>query len=158
MHPHFSDNQEVDRRLKEKFEQWAKSVRRQTSGPQNILLAEDDPGFRKLLAKLLRDDGYNVFEAADGIQMIEKLKFSPEGEQFWDLVISDIRMPGATGLEVLADLHDTAWKVPVILMTAFGDSETHLQAQRLGARAAFDKPFDFAEFLVTVERVLTLET
>lgn len=153
----FSDASDSDLRLREKFDQWAKSVRRKSAGPQNILLVEDDPGFRKLLAKLLRDDGYHVFEAADGIQMIEKLKFSPESEDFWDLIISDIRMPGATGMEVLADLHATNWKVPVILMTAFGDTETHVQAQRLGARAAFDKPFDFAEFLATVERILNLE-
>jgi CheY-like chemotaxis protein len=58
------------------------------------------------------------------------------------VIVSDIRLPGYSGFDLLEALHDAQCDTPVILMTAFGDQETHDKARRLGAVAIFDKPFD----------------
>ena len=109
-----------------------------------ILVAEDDFEMRRFLISRLRKDGYDVTEAADGAQLLTRLNPGlSRSEQFdLDLIISDIRMPGVSGLEVLAGLRTYAGAPPVILITAFGNPETHAEAERLGAVAVFDKPFD----------------
>lgn len=123
-------------------------------GPQQVvvLLAEDDPDMRQLLGDTLRDDGYLVREAADGVELVDFLARKTTGGQgeLPDLVVSDIRMPGHTGMEVLTSLRQEFWALPVILITAFGDPETHNEARRLGAAAVLDKPFSIRDFRHTV--------
>ncbi len=89
----------------------------------------------------LSADGYDVREASDGgrllIAMTAHLR---EPDEAIDLVISDIRMPVCTGMEILEGLRLAHRRIPVILMTAFGDDETRATAQRLGA-ILLDKPF-----------------
>ncbi|MDP1826450.1 MAG: response regulator [Archangium sp.] len=109
-----------------------------------VLIAEDDSELLRLLAATLASDGYEVEEVTNGYDLLGRVsRISPPG-QMLDLVISDIRMPYMTGLEVLSMLRrlgGQGWRTPVILITAFGDPETHAEAQRLGAEI-FDKPFD----------------
>jgi DNA-binding NtrC family response regulator len=71
-----------------------------------------------------------------------------------DLVISDERMPGMAGLEVLDALRRAGWPTPFILITGFGDQATHASARRLGASAVFDKPFDLDDLRKTVLQLL----
>ena len=108
-----------------------------------ILLAEDDSEMRRLLCRSLQADGYDVLEAANGFRLLEYLGFSVASRAAFDvdLIISDIRMPGFTGLEVLTELRRSNWSTPVILITAFGDERTRLEAERLRANL-LDKPFD----------------
>ena len=124
--------------------------------PPRILLAEDDSEMRALLARALRRAGYEVRECANGIELLEHLEvFCTEGEiEKIDLVISDIRMPGLTGLEVLEGLREEKGFPPMILITAFGDEETHAEAERYGAVAMFDKPFDIDELIEKVREVV----
>lgn len=110
-----------------------------------VLLAEDDDEMRALLVAGLRSDGFDVLEARDGAELLERLGdlFSEAGgDEGVDLVISDIKMPFFDGLSVLAGLRRNSVKTPVILITAFGDQDTHDKARSLGASAVFDKPFD----------------
>jgi two-component system response regulator (stage 0 sporulation protein F) len=124
----------------------------------SILLAEDDEEMRKLLALMLRKEGYRVFECMDGLSLLDMLSpyFLPgqEHENF-DLIISDIRMPGVTGLEILTGANELDDFPPIILITAFGDKEVHMQAERLGAAALFDKPFDLDEMMKRVAEILS---
>jgi CheY-like chemotaxis protein len=118
-----------------------------------ILLAEDDDELRRMLVSTLRKDGYEVLEARSGSELLrlinEQLPDAHEQAGI-DLVISDIRMPGMTGLNVLAGLRQRDWATPVMLITAFGDGEVHREARRLGAAAVFDKPFDLDDFRTAV--------
>jgi CheY-like chemotaxis protein len=121
-----------------------------------ILIAEDDFEMRRLLSSSLHKDGYEVVEAANGAEMLAELSAgltyaAPFG---FDLIISDIRMPGATGLEALAGLRTCLAPPPVILITAFGDEATHAEAERLGAIALFDKPFEIDQIRAFVRRTL----
>jgi len=122
-----------------------------------ILLAEDDEGMRSILASTLRGDGYEVVEVGDGSRLLHRLLYSKllfGSRNGFDLIISDVRMPKVSGLGVLASLRGDDDAPPVILITAFGDRETHAEAERLGAVALFDKPFDIQDFRVAVRGAL----
>jgi DNA-binding response OmpR family regulator len=116
----------------------------------HVLIAEDDTEMRRLLADALRRSGCEVAEAKDGSQLFAVCS-AGDGPAF-DVIVSDQRMPGRTGLDVLADLRRRGWRGAFVLITAFGDAETHAWASRLGA-AVFDKPFDLDELR---RRVLAL--
>ena len=123
----------------------------------SILLAEDDEEMRGLLALMLRKKGYRVFECNDGVSLLDMLSpyFLPDEEhENFDLIISDIRMPGVTGMEILTGANELDDFPPIILITAFGDKEIHMQADRLGAVALFDKPFDIDEMMKKVAEIL----
>jgi CheY-like chemotaxis protein len=110
-----------------------------------VLLAEDDSDLRELIAHVLRADGLEVVEVESGTQLLALLGTAPasaERDGPAELVVSDLRMPGLTGLGVLQRLKETGRHVPFILITAFGDAETHAAARRLGATAVLDKPFE----------------
>jgi FixJ family two-component response regulator len=121
-----------------------------------ILLAEDDDEMRSLLAGLLEKKGYQVQECINGMQLLEHFGDFADDRQIEkiDLIISDIRMPGFTGMEILDFLHDNGGFPPVFLITAFGDYRIHAEAERLGVAAFLDKPFDLDEFMDTVTRLL----
>jgi CheY-like chemotaxis protein len=108
-----------------------------------LLLAEDDVEMRALLVRHLRQAGFEVTPVASGDEALDQLADAILSEQHFELVIADIRMPGCSGLHLLAGVRKRDWHMPVILITAFGNSDTHHEARRLGAYAVFDKPFDF---------------
>ena len=122
-----------------------------------VLLAEDDSDMRSMLAWALRTEGCEVTECPDGITVLSLLEENGRGEQTdaYDVLISDIRMPGLTALEILELLPDPADHPPAILITAFGDEATHEEAIRLGAAAVVDKPFEL-DMLIAKVHELTL--
>jgi len=129
-----------------------------TSAGYRVLLAEDDVEFRHLLATVLESDGYDVQQAAGGQQILEWLAYwSDLGsmDASCNLIISDIRMPGYSGLDVLTSLHCLGSQIPVIIITAFGDDATRRQAVRLGAAAFLSKPFDMDDLRTVVLNVAT---
>ena len=121
-----------------------------------VLIAEDDEEFRKVLARSLRQHGFAVTECRHGVDLIGQLRCLVESADAndFDLIISDIRMPGVTGLSVLAGLREFKNAPPIILITAFGDDETHAEAMHLGAAAMIDKPFEIAELLAKADEIL----
>ena len=124
---------------------------------RRILLAEDNDEMRSLLALMLRKEGYRVTECPDGISLLNQLSFlflpGQEHEEA-DLIISDIRMQGVTGMEILMGAKENADSPPIILITAFGDEKTHAQAEQFEAAAIFDKPFDVADLLAKVRELV----
>lgn len=122
-----------------------------------VLLAEDQEPMRTLLASSLREAGYDVVEVGDGATLCRELQEGLRDEdnpREFDLVISDVRMPGFSGLAALQLLRETGRTVPVILMTAFGDQATHDEGYRLGAARVFDKPLDVAALVREVKRLV----
>ena len=121
-----------------------------------ILLAEDDDEMRRIVAEALRADGYEVVELIDGgrllVDIARRLK-SGTGANSMDLIVSDIRMPVCTGLQIVSALRDAHWHTPVILMTAFGDAATRKHAETLQA-VLFDKPFDIDDLRKVVASML----
>ena len=125
----------------------------------SVLLAEDDREMRTLIGRALKKEGYQVTEAADGADLVSHLGDTIENRQEdraerYDLIISDIRMPGVFGLTVLEGMQDINGVPPIILITAFGDAETHDAAKKLGAAALLDKPFKMAELMARVRQIV----
>jgi DNA-binding response OmpR family regulator len=128
------------------------------SGQSLVLLAEDDREMRTLISRALTKEGYQVTEVADGVSLVTHLADTIENRQGdlterYDLIISDIRMPGVFGLSVLEGMQNMDGVPPIILITAFGDAETHSRAEELGAAAMFDKPFKMADLMARVREV-----
>lgn len=124
--------------------------------PPRILVAEDDDELRRIVSEALREDGYDVLTASDGGRLLVTLahQFADrDGGDLADLIVSDVRMPICTGMQILEQLRAAHWRVPVILMTAFGDTATHHRAHSLGA-LLFDKPFDLAYLRTAVACLL----
>ncbi len=124
-----------------------------------ILLAEDDYEMRSMLALSLFKDGYEVVECPDGWSLLENLEsyiLTGLEHKKVDLVISDIRMPGITGIEILRGLPQGEGYPPIILITAFGDEKIHRQAKQFGVAAMFDKPFEIEQLLTKVREIVPL--
>ncbi len=112
-----------------------------------ILIVDDEVNARTALIELLRDEGYAVDAAADAFKALGKLAdFAP------DLVVTDLKMPGMDGLQLLAKLHEGDPELPVIVMTAFGEVVTAVKAMRSGARDYLSKPVNVGELSVVVAR------
>jgi DNA-binding response OmpR family regulator len=125
--------------------------------PPTILLAEDDHALRQLVAGVLRADGFHVLEAPNGTSLLDHVGTAilrGRGDHPVDLVITDIRMPGRSGLDVVAGLREADWSTPILVVTAFGSPDVREEALRLGALALIDKPFDLIE-LRAVARLVT---
>jgi DNA-binding NtrC family response regulator len=112
-------------------------------------VVEDDTVARDLLCEILRGEGHDVDASADGAQAIARASQSS-----YDLVVSDVRMEGAGGLEVLQAFQRTQPDAPVILITAFGDVAGAMQAIERGAYDYVSKPFRVEELKLTVRRAL----
>jgi CheY-like chemotaxis protein len=125
--------------------------------PRHLLLAEDDGPFRFLLAAALRRDGHHVVAVSNGVDLLDILtdSLSPDGTFApFDLVLSDLRMPGWPGLEALTSVVINPGMPPLILFTAFGDETTHRRAHEIGALTLLDKPFDLDQLRALVLQVL----
>jgi DNA-binding NtrC family response regulator len=115
----------------------------------NILIAEDQDAARASLCELLREEGYQVHEAADGaaaIGLIDQLDL--------DLVLTDLRIPGPDGLEVLKHMREVSPQTLGILMTAYASLDTAVEALHLGAQDYIIKPLIFEDVLRRVRHLM----
>lgn len=114
-----------------------------------ILIIDDDDQLRKSFHKLLTEEGYRVQSAASGESGLQVLSGGLP-----DLVILDNRLPGMNGLEVFQEIHRIEPKLPVIVMTAYGTTETAIEATKLGAYDYILKPFDIPKLLDVIRQAL----
>ena len=114
-----------------------------------LLVADDDPAVRQSLERALTREGYAVVLAADGQAALERLQAGGV-----DLVLSDLKMPGLTGLELLREAKAVAPDVDVILLTAFGTVEEAVKAMKDGATDFLTKPFQRAQLTKVVRQAL----
>lgn len=116
---------------------------------KTVLLADDDENLRRVLEFQLAEAGYKVLSAADGT---EALDLFTDGDT--DCVITDLRMPKLSGLELLEKIKGLNPELPVIVITAFGEVETAVAAVKAGAFDYINKPFNRDDILLTLERAL----
>jgi CheY-like chemotaxis protein len=118
-----------------------------------ILVAEDDPAMRQLVVEALQKDGHIVEAATCGREALARVTLDELMDWQLDLIVSDVRMPGVTGFQILETLRATCRTIPAVLMTAFGDAEMRARAKKLGA-VLVDKPFLLEELRACVGKLL----
>jgi DNA-binding NtrC family response regulator len=114
-----------------------------------ILIVEDKDSLRQMLATAIKKSGYAVDEANDGPVAIEKIRKRP-----YHLVITDLRLPNLSGLEVLRAQREVDATIPVLIMTAFGTIEEAVEAIKDGAFDFLTKPVDISHLSLLIERAL----
>src|SRR5512142_3069062 len=107
-----------------------------------VLLIEDDRAIVVTLRRLLNEEGYEVLTAANGNNGLDQARQQPV-----DVVITDMRLPGLGGLELIRELHAAKPRQPIILITGHGTTETAIEAIKLGAYDYMLKPLEPPEFL-----------
>jgi DNA-binding response OmpR family regulator len=116
----------------------------------NILVVDDEPVARQSLTDILKLEGHNVSSAPNGQAAVEYVRTHPV-----DLMIVDLRMPGMDGLEVVQVVNQVSPETEVILLTAFGSTESAIQALRLRIHDYLLKPASPAQIIATVKKGLT---
>ncbi len=113
-----------------------------------ILVVDDEAPIRDMIKKsLFQMGGFDVEVAKNGLEAIEKIE-----KDVFDLVLTDLKMPGMDGLELLKTIKGTRPEVMVILMTAYGSIETAVEAMRMGANDYITKPIDLNELLIHISK------
>ncbi len=119
---------------------------------EKILIVDDEEGLRRLLVRVLSREGFQVVAVGSGEEALEQV--AAEG---FDLVVTDIQMPGMNGLALMRRLKEFDSTLPVIVMTAYGTVENAVEALRIGAYDYLTKPFETDELRLTVAKALERE-
>ena len=121
------------------------------AGPRRVLVADDEPHIGYIIRLKLEQGPYQVALVSDGTEALEHLR----GDEPIDVVLLDIMMPGATGLEVLAEARTLPHRrdTPIIILTAKGQDADRRQALELGATDFFTKPFSPKKLLARVDEL-----
>ena len=114
-----------------------------------ILLIEDDPGITITLERLLASEGHEVTIEKRGDHGLTRANSEP-----FDLILSDVKLPGLSGLDLVRELHTAKPRLPIILMTAHGTTDTAIEATKLGAFDYLLKPFEMPDLLAVVSKAL----
>lgn len=115
-----------------------------------VLLIEDDTEMRRLVAEKLREGGFRVVDYSSGARIVNDIDaafFFDCVSWVPDLIVSDVRLPGHSGLEILRRIRQADLDVPVIIMTAFATPTLREQAASLGAARVLNKPFDLDQLV-----------
>jgi len=119
---------------------------------EKILIVDDEEGMRRLLSRILTREGYETVAVGSGEEALQEIA----AEQY-ELVITDIQMPGMSGVELLQELKGFDPSLPILVITAYGTVESAVQALRSGAYDYITKPFEGDEIRLTVAKALERE-
>jgi two-component system, OmpR family, response regulator len=114
----------------------------------NILIVDDDPNIRELVRVFLRDEGFDVYEASDGVEALAKLETLKA-----DMVILDVMMPNMDGWELCRELR-AHYDVPLLMLTAKGETAQKIKGFQLGTDDYLVKPFEPLELVARVKALL----
>ena len=115
---------------------------------KEIILVDDDRYSLETLSKLLTEDGYKVVGCLNGKEALEKMK-----NKVYDIIITDLRMPEMGGIELLKNIKKMDPNISVIIITAFGEMDTYLEAIDSGAYDYIHKPINYEGLLKLLETV-----
>ncbi|MFA5026947.1 MAG: response regulator [Candidatus Methylomirabilota bacterium] len=116
---------------------------------RRILIVDDDTEMRALLTDVLQNEGYEVAEARDGAEAVLALR-----AKHFDVILMDKNMPGPSGLDLLPGFRRVCPQSPIIMMTAFGDVPSYMEAIEKGAVEFLFKPFRMEELKAAIAKVV----
>ena len=117
-----------------------------------ILIADDEDTLRENLAQVLQEEGFDVISCPDGAQALRALK-----SRSVDAIITDLRMPGLSGMELIGRARKMTPDVTIMVITAFGEVATAVEAMKKGASDYICKPLMFDELIFKLKRLLAQE-
>src|SRR5277367_6393922 len=120
-----------------------------SSEKPSILVVEDEPKMRRLLELQLADEGFRAQTVADAETAIKLVNSAP-----FDLIVTDLKLPGMSGIEFLQSVKRANAAVPIIIMTAYGTVESAVEAMKMGASDYVLKPFSLAELVLVIRKEL----
>ena len=120
--------------------------------PVSILVVDDEPEMRSLLVDELKRDGYQVSEAGDGAEAVLACRTGR-----FDVILMDKNMPGPSGLDLLPGFRRTCPDARIIMMTAFGDVPSYVEAAEKGAADFLFKPFRIEEMRAAIRKALATD-
>jgi two-component system NtrC family response regulator len=118
---------------------------------ENILIVDDEKHYPMILGEVLSEEGYRPFTASSGMEALDILN-----TQFIDLVLTDVKMPGMTGIDLLEKIKEIKPDLPVIIMTAFGSVEKAVDAMHKGAYTFILKPFENEALIAHIAKALSM--
>ena len=118
---------------------------------ETILIVDDEKHYRLILSEVLQEEGYHSFTAASGMEALDILK-----SQIIDLVLTDVKMPGMTGIDLLDKIKEINPDLPVIIMTAFGSVEKAVEAMQKGAYTFVLKPFENEALIAHIAKSISM--
>jgi len=118
---------------------------------KTILIVDDEKHYPMILAEVLQEEGYACFTAASGMEALDIFE-----NEFVDLVLTDVKMPGMDGIELLSRIKEISPDAPVIVMTAYGSVEKAVKAMQEGAYTFITKPFENETLLTHISKALAI--
>jgi DNA-binding NarL/FixJ family response regulator len=118
---------------------------------QKILIVDDEDAFRVIVKEILIDEEFSAAESPNGLNAIEIFKINS-----FDAVLLDLRMPGMDGIETLQELKKIDPHIPIIILTAFGDIPTAVEAVKQGAYDFITKPPEFDKLITVIKRAVEM--
>ena len=118
---------------------------------RHILIVDDEPNMLHTLEFILEAADYSVTTTADGQDALERILASRENSSPIDLLITDIRMPGLTGLQLVDELNHLDLKMPILVITAYGNQALPIKLTAAGCADCLDKPFNHDELIRRVD-------
>ena len=118
---------------------------------ENILIVDDEKHYPMIIGEVLSEEGYRPFTASSGMEALDILN-----TQFIDLVLSDVKMPGMSGIDLLEKIKEIKPDLPVIIMTAFGSVEKAVEAMHKGAYTFILKPFENEALIAHIAKALSI--
>jgi len=122
-------------------------------GNKRILIVEDDEEMRALLRDVIEEEGYKTDSVNNGSEAFRKLT-----KESFDLIITDVRMPGLTGLDILPGIKRLQPEAPIIVITAFGSEEVQRKAFERGANAYLEKPIHFHKLRTLIHDIFSTKS
>jgi len=117
---------------------------------KRILVIEDDEEMRSLLEEFFLEEGFETASVENGSEAFRKL-----AKEFFDIVITDVRMPGLTGLDILPGIRKLHPEAPIVVITAFGSEEVQRKAFERGANAYLEKPIHFQKLRTVINDIFS---
>jgi len=121
---------------------------------KHILIAEDDLAMQTSLLFILEDEGYELTTVSNGKAAFEQIQTSFQNGHMFDLLITDIQMPGLNGLQLIKSISQAGINLPIIVMTGYGDKQTLIELLRLGCDDFLSKPFEPDDVCKKVQEIL----
>lgn len=119
-----------------------------------ILIVDDEPRFRFTLALILKHHGFQVLEADNGVEALRLLEEKSRHAQRIDLMVTDIKMPGMDGLELIKVVKQSGNPLRILVMTGYGDREALSRLQEMGVCDVIHKPFDGEQLVAAIRPAL----